>query len=691
MDFDVDALTAYLEEKVQAISEAEPAVLAEYIVALLRHKKPVPVLKEDCMTELTDFLGDDTATFVNQLFEGLLSGRFAASQPAPAAAGSANPDSNTQGKRQREASIDISRRSRSPDGRHAPSTHPAHPSTSDHAAHSSASGGQQRQHPYRVVEDNYRPEKRRDFGDRSEGNGYGDDRRQYRSGAGNDRFGQGDRRRGRCYNYDEKGYCLRGQDCPYEHGPEALLIENLTPGASASRTGSDRFGQNADNFAVGSVPPGDGRGRSFPRREGANPRAYPYPPGPHGGPRTGSVRGRYRTLAVENIPQEFCSMDKVNEFFKPFGTLTNIQVDPIARRATIQYSHPNEASAANSSPEPFFGNRFVKVFFKRDETEVQGMPSGHVAAQAPPEPLDPAEQAAKAALEEQAKLAAKAAFEEKQAARLEQDRIRQEFEQTKTQQAVLAKKIEEQKQIMHRLITDKTLTAKDKADLKATLKALTEQTQAMVASTASQTQLAKERTAAVAAPLGASVAAAAAGGGATPAAPAEGGEAAMLKEKLAALQAEAKQLGIPDASADGSADAAAAAVTHPYGAGGWTRGRGGAAWNRGRGGFVGRGGGQMGGRMTLDNRPTRILVSNLSAAIEAAAKTHYEGLPGHVGTEKVDDASMIVQYQQRWQAEQAWNNRPKGEEYQGIQLSWHTAPATPAAPAVAAPQNAESQ
>lgn len=62
-------------------------------------------------------------------------------------------------------------------------------------------------------------------------------------------------------------------------------------------------------------------------------------------------------------------MDKLNEWFKRFGTIVNIQIDLNALRAVIQFTDFNDAKSAFNSPDAVFGNRFVKVFWHRaDET-----------------------------------------------------------------------------------------------------------------------------------------------------------------------------------------------------------------------------------------------------------------------------------------------------------------------------------
>lgn len=99
-----------------------------------------------------------------------------------------------------------------------------------------------------------------------------------------------------------------------------------------------------------------GRGRGAPRGRGARK-----------GDRGQFVNGARSdtTLVIENVPPESLKLDKVNEEFKKFGEVTNISIDPHSHKALVSYSHPREAHAAHSSPEVFFNNRFVKVYFKR--------------------------------------------------------------------------------------------------------------------------------------------------------------------------------------------------------------------------------------------------------------------------------------------------------------------------------------
>lgn len=73
-------------------------------------------------------------------------------------------------------------------------------------------------------------------------------------------------------------------------------------------------------------------------------------------------------LVVEKIPAESCTITAVHDHFARFGTIVNIDLLPEQSRARIQYSDHEAATAAFSSPDVIFGNRFVRVYWEADET-----------------------------------------------------------------------------------------------------------------------------------------------------------------------------------------------------------------------------------------------------------------------------------------------------------------------------------
>lgn len=96
--------------------------------------------------------------------------------------------------------------------------------------------------------------------------------------------------------------------------------------------------------------------------------------GGHNAAPRGSFRGpRSQTaLVLENVPAEHLELIKINEYFKRFGTITNIQIDAPGQKALVDFARPEEAKAAHGCPDAVFGNRFVRIFFQRLEDAENG-------------------------------------------------------------------------------------------------------------------------------------------------------------------------------------------------------------------------------------------------------------------------------------------------------------------------------
>ncbi|KAI3981476.1 hypothetical protein MKX01_007403 [Papaver californicum] len=71
MKFDESSLTRYLVRNLQPLTEADPLILAKYVVALLKKEKPIKDLQNLCAENLVEFLGQDTNSFIANLFQAL--------------------------------------------------------------------------------------------------------------------------------------------------------------------------------------------------------------------------------------------------------------------------------------------------------------------------------------------------------------------------------------------------------------------------------------------------------------------------------------------------------------------------------------------------------------------------------------------------------------------------------------------
>lgn len=81
--------------------------------------------------------------------------------------------------------------------------------------------------------------------------------------------------------------------------------------------------------------------------------------------RVGHHSENEKTLVVEKIPHENLGLANLTEWFKKFGTVTNVAIDKRGAKALVTFQEHGEALAAWKSEDAVFGNRFVKVFWHR--------------------------------------------------------------------------------------------------------------------------------------------------------------------------------------------------------------------------------------------------------------------------------------------------------------------------------------
>ncbi|KAJ0962525.1 hypothetical protein J5N97_027647 [Dioscorea zingiberensis] len=79
MRFEEPLVTDYLVKHLGPLTKADPVILAEYVVALLKNDKPKKELQKLCADGLADFLGPSTNSFITKLFQALEDGSIASS------------------------------------------------------------------------------------------------------------------------------------------------------------------------------------------------------------------------------------------------------------------------------------------------------------------------------------------------------------------------------------------------------------------------------------------------------------------------------------------------------------------------------------------------------------------------------------------------------------------------------------
>ncbi|KAI9354889.1 hypothetical protein DFJ73DRAFT_297658 [Zopfochytrium polystomum] len=805
---ETQALQKYLESQLEPIWDGDLSVLAEYVLALLKHDKGGDDLRSDCISQLDDFLKEQTVDFVDRLFAAVESRSYIGPEqssstapisspksPAPAVPSKRDISEDEEGDRSFKHTRREDHRSAGSD----PSNAGSSIQTVSSRFHNDSSSGvlnmgngpydsdadyqfgvKRRRNeypeeyggskfsrydtPHRGPTGDYRggrsmhgqPMPQRPYGSQQlygNGGGYGvsewavpmnDPTTMPYGSRGRFDNGRGDRlsrngggrtpyRRGRCRDYDEQGFCLRGDQCPFEHGTDRIVIDptgmsrpaydivpnNIgtglggvlgppvgirpappqtvrpmtqplfpqpipaLPGTLPGSEGAVAFTAaipNSDQYdpeqlqptfvppaptlaGQSDMPPvqnhqqqqqlqqpGYGWGQQHSQRGNSRGRGFRGGRG-RGGHGFQSRRQQNDTLVVENIPDEFCSLDRVNEFFKRFGVITNIQIQPRFKKAIVQYSTPQGANNAWSCPDPVFSNRFVRVYYLEDENGNKGA-QGQSGVE-PPTNGPTTEGAPASATPTPAPTAPAAPGALPQAAKKPDDKKKQLqklLELQKQKDQLVQKQLEYQKELMAKLGNPK-LSAKDKTELFAALKATEETLRRSLSSATNTSAVVKANLTPIAATAGKEdkekeklerldreldlmnkLNAAEASADTSDADPA-------LKAQLEALQAEARALGV-DISGTGTT------AIPPSSSRG--RGRGNAAWSsRGRGG--------MGGAVrsfNLDNRTTKLVLKGLSSESRETVQPKLQQF-GKILSISMDDGAgaAVVEFSQRREAE----------------------------------------
>lgn len=464
--------------------------------------------------------------------------------------------------------------------------------------------------------------------------------------------------RKKCWDYEKKGYCPRGLNCKFEHstGTEPLYNNLPTPQASGQiQLPSEEYDPNsatvmqAQQMPQFPVQPKPTPSNGFHNNHNRDNRQQRQRAGGSRAPFSaeGPVHDRTQTkVVVESIPEENFEEDQIRGFFSQFGNIEEVTMMPYKRLAIVKYDNWGSANAAYKSPKVIFDNRFVKVFWYKDEkhaaianggggangtkngVSANGTPGGE-SAETKPEEID---------MEEFTRRQ-----EEAQKIHEEKMRKKQEIEQ---QRADLEKR-------------SKELQARQEAERQRLL--------AKIASSRKNSM--------------------ATGGDASPAAETKDGNTSSktdaLKATLAKLQEEANAMGIdPDAVKQEDDDAMISTYTPAYSRGG----RGG--YFRGRGGYTPRAsfrGAARGGRgnihtayaaFSLDNRPRKVAVSG----VDFSAPEKDEALRRHLfvlgeGSAEIQVTPTVthVNFSDRKSAETFYFS-VKNKKIQGVdedlELSW---------------------
>ncbi|UNI21965.1 hypothetical protein JDV02_007904 [Purpureocillium takamizusanense] len=636
---DAPLLKAWIVKRIENTSDADSDVLAEYVIALLKHDGSPEDVRKLCEQEIPDFLTEDSKAFLDDVFQALkyksyLPGASQPPKPAPAGAPQLLADNKSlspAGSRKRAHDDE------------ADALDNAQAFSGQRAYKQARRGGRWGAHDGRGGAFPMMPMELPQFDPNNPmeaimqmqamGMPFPPMQGYVQPGYGGRNQRGHSRKRGRCRDFDHKGFCARGNTCMYDHGDESVFV-------APSGSGQDEYDPTDASLSMFPAPapahsgpfpfsPDVNRGRGARRGRGSGNRG-----GRKGGARApfsaeGPINDRSKsTIVVENIPEESFSEEHVRDFFSQFGNVVEVSMQPYKHLAVVKYDKWAAANDAYRSPKVIFDNRFVKVFWYKDDKSgmpasqpLNGTDGSHHGRQPGSEGPEPEAEVDMEEFQRKQEEAQKQ-YQERETKRGELERQRLELE--KKQRDLLAKHQEE-----------------------------TERLRAKLSEKGSDDTGSDQRSGSA------------------------GTEA--LKKQLAALEQEAKILGIDPASADDG--------SIPGFRGGF-RGRRG---YRGRGGFAPRGRGSFRGQgarhaayaqFSLDNRPKKIAIkgADFTPTDKDELLRHFLLNQGEFSSVETSPSVTHVSFPDRKTAEKIYFSL-HGKELPGVEgkldLAWVNTPLPP--------------
>ncbi|KXN84792.1 hypothetical protein AN958_12086 [Leucoagaricus sp. SymC.cos] len=662
-------LKPWLVRTLEPICDAEPGALADYVLALLKHNASEPEMRKELLSQLDEFLEKECPPFVDTLFTVLRTKSYLpyAAEPEPSTKTVDNgipipldlitpPPADTGSDRSRKRSIEADDRDDRPSAKG-----PRLNSQGHFSRYGGQSSGQW--------------EGRGDEGrGRGYANGGMDGYNMHMMGGmghmNGDRRSQSyqppGQKRGICRDYHNNGYCARGAMCKYSHGEDAMVPGQLYP-MHPGMPFMSMFPGGMPFVPGGGYDPNDSRIDMRPRHQRAPmlprnqqeeggvvhasgelpviqdltpaiPKDSTDATAAEGQPQTQHVpavgdeqsqpsqqkdaaydpqaperRVGDKTLVVEKIPEDKLSLENVNDWFKRFGAVTNVAIDPKGGKALVSFSSHDEAHAAWKSEDAVFNNRFVKPSSAPTNTAASAL----AAKQLLLEQQIAEQKSLMASLET-------ATPEEKKNIMARLRKLGEEMKSTSTPTPPSTS------QGLSSTVDDKEKMEKDKLDKELDLHGAGVPSEPSTAPSTDKQETTED-----------------------------------LKAKLEKLKAEAASLGLSTEAPSGDWNAGAPSYRGSYRG----RARGGRGYLRG----APRGGGAARFNMSLDNRPKKLLVKGAKSEQMQAVKDWYE-TTGQLDTvEPQKNGDLIVSFKTRAAAEQGLAKGNNVSTVGSVQLSWYSA------------------
>jgi len=442
---DPERFKTWLTAVLGPICEADPAALAKYIFALLKRDRPINELQKFLQSQLEEFLNNDTEGFTVLLVETLRNESYLIDDPVEIkcdiAVTSSGEKSDTGEKqtidkpiikddekpRSRSRSLVLSRSPRTKDVKF---TRSKRYRRDDHTSDEDEERESYRKYRYHGRSWSPRRSKSPKF------------KRRFRSPKNRSRSQSGSpvkkpkedifaefkksegiekKTLGRCVDFDEKGYCMKGDLCVYDHGKDPVVLATGNGVLSFQNAGASFTNPLTPTFPVPIVqnvpvpvpvqpyPPAQNQRMYYPSTEGSywvrgsgeqkfskQKRELVSVP-------TGEVQNRfkrknfkkeennsnnnkkpkfdYRRLGpkvssnevqLKNVPENLNNISSLNNSFMKFGKITNIQTSSENKEATITFSASHEAQKAYQNIETVFGTLPITAnWFSDNSVEIK--------------------------------------------------------------------------------------------------------------------------------------------------------------------------------------------------------------------------------------------------------------------------------------------------------------------------------
>ncbi|KAF1811645.1 hypothetical protein P152DRAFT_449926 [Eremomyces bilateralis CBS 781.70] len=409
-------LKKWIIKRLEDISDADSDVLADYVLALVKSEEPDDQVRQNCLENLEDFLHDHTATFVNDVLSAIRTQSYNPEAQPPstlsASAAEFNPPAGPSGVQNRPASDPFQNGHKLPDSRKR--------AFGDREGSIPRDGRDP--HYHRNGDRNIKQLRRGGFRGNLAAGGDGRGRFSNQRGQighlgnpamqgmppgmqlpgmpllptppgfpqfdpnnplsammamqaltfagmqqqgapnplGQGQFGQlaQIQKKGRCREFDQKGFCTLGSSCSYEHVDKGA--DEYDPTNASIVTNTHR--PNGTTSTRGQHG-GRGRGRGDKQGRGRAPFSSVGP----------NYDQTVTTIVVEQIPEEKFTEEAVRSFFSEYGAVESIDMQPYKRLALVKFSDFASALQAYQSPKSVFDNRFVKVYwYKPDDVGING-------------------------------------------------------------------------------------------------------------------------------------------------------------------------------------------------------------------------------------------------------------------------------------------------------------------------------